>query len=116
LSKITRVTKASAGIIAILVGLLVYFLQDLAYLYIMGLVGFAIMILGLARAVVGFKEESLSIKTRAAYILIGTVAFFLGFAALVFGEMGEYVLTIVVSGGLIALGILRVSNIVGDVG
>ena len=72
------------------------------------LVGVGVMLTGLTRMVVAYRETDLVIWARALYILVGFVALCIGFIAAVILTFGFFVLTVLISTAFVFMGVIRI--------
>lgn len=110
-----RATKAAVGVAATLISMSVLLFPDLAITFLVTMVSFAIMLMGLSRMIVGQLEKELAPWARALYIVGGAIAFGFGFLAAVFPGLGFYTLILLLSAAMITVGAIRiVSGITGE--
>jgi uncharacterized membrane protein HdeD (DUF308 family) len=110
-----RITKGSLGLVATLISFAVVLFPDLAITFLVTMVTFAIMLMGMSRIIVGYLEKELATWARALYIAGGAIAFGFGFLAAVFPGLGFYTLILLLSAAMITVGVIRiVSGITGE--
>ncbi len=111
----SRMTKGAVGVAAILLSMGVILFPDLAVTFLVTLVTFAIMLMGLSRIIVGQIEKELASWARGLYIVGGAITFGFGFLAAVFPGLGFFTLILLLSAAMITVGIIRiVSGITGE--
>ena len=110
-----RFIKGAVGVAATLLAMGVILFPDLAITFLVTLVTFAIMLMGLSRIIVGQIEKELASWARALYMVGGAIAFAFGFLAAVFPGLGFYTLVLLLSAAMITVGVIRiVSGITGE--
>jgi uncharacterized membrane protein HdeD (DUF308 family) len=110
-----RITKGTVGVVATMLSMGVVLFPDLAITFLVTMVTFAIMLMGMSRIVVGHLEKGMATWARALYIGGGIIAFSFGFLAAVFPDLGFYTLILLLSAAMITVGIIRiVSGITGE--
>lgn len=110
-----RITKGIVGILVILLSMAAVLLPDLTVLFLVTMMTFAIMLMGLSRIIVGYVESELARWARALYISGGVVIFSFGFLAALFPGVGFYTLILLLSAAMITVGIIRiVSGVTGE--
>ena len=111
----SRITKGTVGLAATLISFGVVLFPDLAITFLVTMVTFAIMLMGISRIVVGQLEKELATWARALYIVGGAIAFGFGFFAVVFPGLGFYTLILLLASAMITVGVIRiVSGITGE--
>jgi len=110
-----RMTKGTVGIVATLLSMGVVLLPDLAITFLVTLMTFAIMLMGLSRVIVGQIEKELASWARSLYIGGGIITFSFGFLAAVFPGLGFFTLILLLSAAMITVGVIRiVSGLTGE--
>lgn len=102
--------KLVSGAAAIALSLLSFIFSSLTVVFLVTMLTFAIMLVGLSRIVVGYGEKSLSGWVRLLNIVGGGIVFFFGFFTAIFSDIGFEILRIVLAGVFIALGIIRIAS------
>jgi len=69
-----------------------------------------LMLVGIARIIVGYMETGLKSEMRIANIVGGGLAFLFGFAAAIFPSLGLYTLKLLLAITFLVLGSLRVAS------
>jgi uncharacterized membrane protein HdeD (DUF308 family) len=111
----SRVTKGAVGVAATLISFGVVLFPDLAITFLVTMVTFAIMLMGMSRIIVGYLEKELATWARSLYMIGGAIAFGFGFVAAVFPGLGFYTSILLVSAAMITVGVIRiVSGITGE--
>ncbi len=110
-----RITKGVVGIAVILLSMAAVLLPDLTVVFLVTMMTYAIMLMGLSRIIVGYVESELARWARALYIGGGVVIFCFGFLAALFPGVGFYTLVLLLSAAMMTVGIIRiVSGITGE--
>jgi len=110
-----RIIKGVVGVAAILISMGVVLFPDLTITFLVTMVTFAIMLMGMSRIIVGHLEKELATWARALYMIGGAIAFCFGFLAAVFPGLGFYTLILLISAAMITVGVIRiVSGITGE--
>lgn len=110
-----RITKGAVGLAATLISFGVVIFPDLAITFLVTMVTFAIMLMGMSRIIVGYLEKELATWARALYIVGGAIAFGFGFLAALFPGLGFYTLILLLSAAMITVGVIRiVSGVTGE--
>jgi uncharacterized membrane protein HdeD (DUF308 family) len=105
----SRAMKIVSGIGAIALALLSFVFSSLTVTFLITMLTFAVMLLGLSRIVVGYGEKTLPGWMKVLNIVGGGFVFFFGFFAAIFSDMGFFTLRIVLASVFIALGIIRIA-------
>lgn len=109
INKSTRAIKIVTGISAIVLALGALFFNALAMSVLITLLTFGIMLLGMARLVVGYTEKDIKSGTRMLYIVGGGIVFIFGLIAAIFPSLGLFTLKIILAVTFLILGSLRVA-------
>jgi uncharacterized membrane protein HdeD (DUF308 family) len=110
----TRTTNAIIGVVAKIIGILILFFPIFATATIVILIGFAILIYGLGRLVVGGAASNLSGGLRALMIIFGILVAVFGVIIILFPVIGVYTYAFFVALALILIGIDSIAS--GSVG
>jgi len=110
LNKTTRTVKVVSGIGAIILALAAILSSSLTVIVLITLLTFAIMLIGMARVIVGYKETELKFGMRIANIVGGFLVFLFGFVAAIFPSIGLYALKLLLAIAFLVLGSLRVAS------
>lgn len=111
----SRITKGTVGVAATIISIGVLLFPDLAITFLVTMITFAIMLMGLSRIIVGQIEKELAPWARALYIVGGAIAFCFGFLAAVFPGLGFFTLILLLSAAMMTVGIIRiVSGVTGE--
>ncbi len=105
----SRAMKIISGLSAIGLSLMAVALSNLAIVFLVGLLTFAIMLVGLSRIVVGYGEESMSSWMKITNIVGGGVVFLFGLIAAIFTDLGFLTLRLMISGVFFVLGLIRIA-------
>jgi len=109
LRKTSRAMKVVSGLGAVVLALLAILFSDLAIVFLLGLLTFAIMLMGLSRIVVGYGEESMPSWLKLTNIVGGGFVFLFGLIAAIFTDLGFFALRMVISGVFFVLGLVRIA-------
>ncbi|MFX1264803.1 MAG: HdeD family acid-resistance protein [Promethearchaeota archaeon] len=110
-----RITKGAVGIAVILLSMAAVLFRDLTVTFIVTMMAFAIMLVGLSRIIVGYVESELAKWARVLYVVGGIVIFCFGFLAALFPGVGFYTLVLLLSAAMMTVGIIRiVGGITGE--
>jgi len=110
LNTTTRTVKVVSGIGAIALALAAILFSSLTVTVLITLLTFAIMLVGIARIVIGYKETGLKSGMRIANIAGGGLVFLFGFVAAIFPSLGLYTLKILLAITFLVLGSLRIAS------
>ncbi|MDH4214977.1 MAG: hypothetical protein ACFFCT_07440 [Candidatus Odinarchaeota archaeon] len=110
LNTTTRTVKAVSGIGAIALALAAILLSSLTVTVLITLLTFGLMLVGIARIIVGYMETGLKSEMRIANIVGGGLVFLFGFAAAIFPSLGLYTLKLLLAITFLVLGSLRVAS------
>jgi uncharacterized membrane protein HdeD (DUF308 family) len=110
LNQSTRIIKIVSGIgaLALAIGALLF--TSLTVTVLITLLTFGIMLLGLARIAVGYKEKDLRSSIRAFYILGGIIVFAFGLIAAIYPALGLFSLKIILAITFLILGSFRIAS------
>ena len=108
-NKSTRAIKIVTGLFAIILAISALLFSELAMSVLVTLLTFGIMLLGMARLVVGYTEKGIKQGTRIIYVVGGGIVFFFGFIAAIFPSLGLYTLKMILAITFLILGSLRVA-------
>ena len=109
LTMTSRAVKMLSGAAAIFLSIASFIFSTLTIVFLITLLTFAIMIVGLSRIVVGYSEKERPTWLRWGNILGGGIAFFFGFVAAIFSDLGFYALRLMLSCVFIVLGLIRIA-------
>jgi uncharacterized membrane protein HdeD (DUF308 family) len=110
-----RITKGTVGIAVVLLSMAAVLFPDLTITFLVTMMTFAVMLVGMSRIIVGYVESELAKWARALYIVGGVVIFCFGFLAALFPTVGFYTLVLLLSAAMMTVGIIRVvSGITGE--
>ncbi|MGD9397013.1 MAG: DUF308 domain-containing protein [Candidatus Thorarchaeota archaeon] len=109
LTMTSRAIKTLSGVLAIVLSLLSFVFGTLTVAFLITLLTFAIMIVGLSRIVVGYSEKENPVWLRWSNILGGGTAFFFGFFAAVYSDLGFFTLRSMLSVVFVVLGLIRIA-------
>ncbi|MFX0055296.1 MAG: DUF308 domain-containing protein [Promethearchaeota archaeon] len=111
----SRITKGTVGVAAVLISVGVVLFPGLAITFLVTMMTFAIMLMGMSRVIVGYLERELATWARALYMIGGAIAFGFGFLAALFPGLGFYTLILLISAAMITVGVIRIaSGITGE--
>ena len=110
MSKGPRFAKLLFGLLIIGLSALVILLPTLALSVLILLVALSLMMSGMSRLVIGYMEKELAMWARGLYIIVGLVAFCVGFIAGVFPNFGYEILVLLISATLIFMGAVRITS------
>ncbi|XHH10239.1 MAG: HdeD family acid-resistance protein [Candidatus Bathyarchaeia archaeon] len=106
----TRGTNAIIGVIALVIGVLILFFPVFATEVIVILIGFAILIWGLGRLVVGGAARNLSMGLRALIVIVGILVAIFGVMIILFPVVGVFTYAFFVALALILIGIDSIAS------
>ena len=106
----TRSIKIITGLCAIILAIGALYFSDLAVEFLLALLTFGIMLLGLARIAVGYLEDGLKRTTRTFFIIGGGLVFLFGFIAAIFPSLGLFTLRIILGITFLILGSIRIAS------
>jgi uncharacterized membrane protein HdeD (DUF308 family) len=107
--KSTRAIKIVTGLFAIILAIAALLFTSLAMSVLITLLTFGIMLLGMARLVVGYSDKDIKQGTRILYTVGGGTVFFFGFIAAIFPSLGLFTLKLILAITFLILGSLRVA-------
>jgi uncharacterized membrane protein HdeD (DUF308 family) len=110
MSKTARTVKVISGIGAIALAIAAILFSSLTVSVLITLLTFAIMLVGMARIIIGYKETGLKSGMRIANIAGGGLVFLFGFVAAIFPSLGLYTLKLLLAITLLILGSLRIAS------
>jgi uncharacterized membrane protein HdeD (DUF308 family) len=110
LNQSTRIIKIVSGVSAVGLAIGALLFTSLTVAVLITLLTFGIMLLGLARIAVGYKEKEIRSSLRAFYIVGGIIVFIFGFIAAIYPALGLYALRIILAVTFLILGSLRVAS------
>jgi len=103
------VVKIISGVAAITLSILSFVFSSLTVIFLITMLTFAIMLVGLSRIVVGYNEKEKATWVRWSNIIGGGIAFFFGFLAAIFSGLGFLTLRLMLSVVFIVLGLVRIA-------
>ncbi|UCE11699.1 MAG: hypothetical protein JSW61_07160 [Candidatus Thorarchaeota archaeon] len=106
----TKAVKVITGIGVIVLASIVFLYPAGTIAFLTGMIAGAIALAGLSRIFVGISEDSLVDWARVAYIVVGILAVLLGVIAILFLDLGFFILAVAMSTALAALGVLRIAS------
>ncbi|MFW9944569.1 MAG: DUF308 domain-containing protein [Candidatus Sifarchaeia archaeon] len=110
-----RITKGVVGLAVILLSMVAVLFPDLTVIFLVTMMTYAIMLMGLSRIIVGYVESELAKWARALHIAGGVVIFCFGLLAALFPGVGFYTLVLLLSAAMMTVGIIRiVSGVTGE--
>jgi hypothetical protein len=106
----TRAIKIVTGLVAIGLAIGAFLFSEFFIDMLITLLTFGIMLLGMARLVVGYSEKDIKHGTRILYIVGGGTVFLFGFIAAIFpSTLGLYTLKMILAVTFLILGSMRVA-------
>lgn len=105
----SRKTNAAIGIIAIILGLIIMFAPFFSAQIIIILIGFALLIYGIGRIVVG-GAAPMTGGMRALLIIFGLIVAVFGLMVIIFPALGAFTYAFFVSLALIVIGIDAIAS------
>jgi len=110
-----RFTKGIVGLAVILLSMAAVLFPDLTVAFLVSMMTFAVMLMGMSRIIVGYIESELANWARVLYVIGGVVVFGFGFLAAVFPVVGFYTLVLLLSAAMITVATIRiVSGVTGE--
>jgi uncharacterized membrane protein HdeD (DUF308 family) len=111
---LSRIMNLLAGAIAIILSMLVFIFPGLSLFLLIGFVAISLILIGVARIIIGGQEDILSSWMRGLNIIIGILSIGLGFLAMLFPGFGFLTAIFYISISLITNGFTRIlSGLVG---
>jgi uncharacterized membrane protein HdeD (DUF308 family) len=110
LNKTTRTVKAISGIGAIALALAAILFSSLTVTFLITLLTFGIMLVGISRVIIGYKETDLKSGMRIANFVGGCLVFLFGFISAIFPSIGLYTLKLLLAITFLVLGSLRIAS------
>ena len=105
----SRAMKVLSGLGAIILSVVALLFSDLAIVFLVGLLAFAIMLAGMSRIVVGYGEDSMPSWLKLVNIVGGGIVFLFGFIAAIITDLGFFTLRVMISGVFFVLGFVRIA-------
>jgi len=113
LNKIGKVIKYSTAILAIIVSIFILVITivnpTFSITVLINLVGYTLLVIGIARIFIGIMMEKYSKKYRFILIIVGIISFIFAFFILIFPTFGYFVIVILLSLSLMLNGFARIT-------
>ncbi len=110
LNTTTRTVKVVSGIGAIALALAAILFSSYTITVLITILTFGIMLIGMARIIVGYREAGLKSGMRVANIAGGGLVFLFGFVVAIFPSLGLYTLKLLLAIAILVLGSLRIAS------
>lgn len=115
LNKIGKILKFMTGLLAIIMSITIILIIVInpmfSIVFLINLLGYTLIIIGIVRIFIGIMIEKYPKKYRFVLILVGIICFVFAFLVLVFPTFGYFLVVIFLSISLLVNGIARISYV-----